>query len=177
MTHEELINEIKRLPLEQRMELLEAISRSAREEMRPRQLEFRALEDWLAANPLEAWRREQKKRPTYQVIGDHTGTTRTGVLYWLRGDYTPDEDNMKALADLMHVDWKQLMLRWTAWRLAQPEDTAVQASRAAEDASSARARAESVVTRLRGIAKPDGPLPTDEELKDDYVRYLAEKYS
>ncbi|MFN8474458.1 MAG: hypothetical protein U0822_19865 [Anaerolineae bacterium] len=30
--------------------------------------------------------------------------------------------------------------------------------------------------RLRGILKPDGPMPTDEELKDDYTRYLIEKY-
>ena len=31
--------------------------------------------------------------------------------------------------------------------------------------------------RLRGIIKPDGPMPTDEELKDDYTRYLIEKYT
>ena len=30
---------------------------------------------------------------------------------------------------------------------------------------------------LRGIAKPDGPLPSDEEIKEDYIRYLEEKYS
>ncbi|HYH84281.1 MAG TPA: hypothetical protein VEX60_02295 [Pyrinomonadaceae bacterium] len=35
----------------------------------------------------------------------------------------------------------------------------------------------SAVSRLRGIAKPDGPMPSDEELKEDYIRYLAEKYS
>jgi hypothetical protein len=35
----------------------------------------------------------------------------------------------------------------------------------------------SVVDRLWGIAKPDGPLPSDEELKQDYIRYLTEKYS
>jgi hypothetical protein len=75
MTHEELIKEIMQLPLERRMELLETISRSLREEMRPR---------------------EQK---------------------------------------------------------------------------------ESIVSRLRGIAKFDGPPPTDEEIKEDYTRYLTEKYS
>jgi hypothetical protein len=75
MTHEQLIKEIRQLPLEQRMELLEAISRSVREEMRPRE-------------------------------------TR-----------------------------------------------------------------ESIVRRLRGIAKPDGPPPSDEEIKEDYTRYLMEKYS
>lgn len=35
----------------------------------------------------------------------------------------------------------------------------------------------SIVNRLYGIAKPDGPMPSDEELKEDYVRYLTEKYS
>jgi hypothetical protein len=31
--------------------------------------------------------------------------------------------------------------------------------------------------RLRGMLKVEGPPPTDEELKDDYINYLAEKYS
>ena len=31
--------------------------------------------------------------------------------------------------------------------------------------------------RLRGMLQTDGPAPTDEELKDDYVKYLEEKYS
>ena len=75
MTHEQLIEEIRRLPLEQRMELLELISRSVREEVRP------------------------------------------------------------------------------------------------------RGRRDSIVSRLRGIAKPDGTPPTDEEIKEDYTRYLTEKYS
>jgi hypothetical protein len=35
----------------------------------------------------------------------------------------------------------------------------------------------SIVERLYGIAKPNGPMPSDEELKDDYIRYLSEKYS
>jgi hypothetical protein len=35
----------------------------------------------------------------------------------------------------------------------------------------------SIVERLYGIAKPDGPMPSDEELKEDYVNYLTEKYS
>ncbi len=35
----------------------------------------------------------------------------------------------------------------------------------------------SIVNQLYGIAKPDGPMPSDEELKEDYTRYLAEKYS
>ena len=35
----------------------------------------------------------------------------------------------------------------------------------------------SLVEKLRGLAKPDGPLPTDEEIKEDYIRYLTEKYS
>ncbi len=35
----------------------------------------------------------------------------------------------------------------------------------------------SLSQRLYGIAKPDGPIPSDEELKEDYIRYLTEKYS
>lgn len=35
----------------------------------------------------------------------------------------------------------------------------------------------SAVRRLSGIAKPDGPPPSDEEIKEDYTRYLTEKYS
>jgi hypothetical protein len=35
----------------------------------------------------------------------------------------------------------------------------------------------SIVDRLYGIAKPDSPTPSDEELKEDYIRYLTEKYS
>ncbi len=75
MTHEELVKEIMQLPVEQRMQLLETISRSIREEARPRQ------------------------------------------------------------------------------------------------------QGESIVSRLRGIAKFDGPVPTDEEIKEDYTHYLTEKYS
>ena len=30
---------------------------------------------------------------------------------------------------------------------------------------------------LRGMLKTDGPAPTDQELKEDYINYLAEKYS
>lgn len=31
--------------------------------------------------------------------------------------------------------------------------------------------------RLQGMLKTDAPPPTDEELKQDYIDYLAEKYS
>jgi hypothetical protein len=31
-------------------------------------------------------------------------------------------------------------------------------------------------SRLRGILKPDGPIPTDQEIKEDYIAYLVEKY-
>jgi hypothetical protein len=30
---------------------------------------------------------------------------------------------------------------------------------------------------MRGILKPTGPIPTDEEVKQDYINYLSEKYS
>lgn len=42
---------------------------------------------------------------------------------------------------------------------------------------SERERKMSAVRRLRGIAKFDGEPPSDEELKEEYVNYLTEKYS
>jgi hypothetical protein len=50
-------------------------------------------------------------------------------------------------------------------------------SRSVREEMRPRERRESAVRRLRGIAKPDGPLPSDEEIKEDYTRYLTEKYS
>ncbi|MGB9180960.1 MAG: hypothetical protein WCB68_17140 [Pyrinomonadaceae bacterium] len=40
-----------------------------------------------------------------------------------------------------------------------------------------RERRVAAVRRLRGIIKFDGPPPPEEELKEDYVNYLIEKYS
>ena len=31
-------------------------------------------------------------------------------------------------------------------------------------------------TLVRGMLKPEGPLPSDQELHDDYVEYLIRKY-
>jgi archaellum biogenesis ATPase FlaH len=40
-----------------------------------------------------------------------------------------------------------------------------------------RERKIAAVRRLRGVAKSEGEQPSDEELKEDYVNYLSEKYS
>jgi hypothetical protein len=50
-------------------------------------------------------------------------------------------------------------------------------SRSLREEMRPREQKESIVSRLRGIAKFDGPPPTDEEIKEDYTRYLTEKYS
>ena len=42
---------------------------------------------------------------------------------------------------------------------------------------SERERKIDAVRLLRGILKTEAPPPSDEELKEDYVDYLAEKYS
>lgn len=36
---------------------------------------------------------------------------------------------------------------------------------------------ESSLARVRGMLKPDGPLPSERELRDKYTDYLIEKYS
>ena len=48
---------------------------------------------------------------------------------------------------------------------------------ASATSESPRERKIAAVRRLRGIAKSEGEPPSDEELKEDYVNYLAEKYS
>ena len=45
------------------------------------------------------------------------------------------------------------------------------------DAQDERARKLAAVRRLRGALKPEGEPPSDEELKESYTNYLAEKYS
>ena len=45
------------------------------------------------------------------------------------------------------------------------------------DAAGERARRLDAVRRLRGIAKPDGLPPSDEEVKEIITDYLMEKYS
>ncbi len=42
---------------------------------------------------------------------------------------------------------------------------------------SERERKIAAIRQLRGILKPEGPPPSDEEWKEDYVNYLMEKYS
>lgn len=50
-------------------------------------------------------------------------------------------------------------------------------SRSVREEIQPREHRESAVRRLRGIGKPGGPPPSDEEVKEDYTRYLTEKYS
>ena len=50
-------------------------------------------------------------------------------------------------------------------------------SRSVREKLQTRQERTSISSRLYGIAKPDGPMPSDEELKEDYIRYLTEKYS
>lgn len=40
-----------------------------------------------------------------------------------------------------------------------------------------RAGSISSAKRVRGMLKPDGPLPSDDELKNDYTNYLIQKYT
>lgn len=50
-------------------------------------------------------------------------------------------------------------------------------SRSLQEETPSREDRIGIVERLRGIAKTDGPAPTDDDLKEDYIRYLTEKYS
>jgi hypothetical protein len=41
----------------------------------------------------------------------------------------------------------------------------------------AELEATSSLERVRGLLRPEGEMPTDEDLADDYTRYLIEKYT
>lgn len=64
-------------------------------------------------------------------------------------------------------------------KLPLPERLTVieQLTRGMRDELQAQQRKSVPVGELRGIAKPVGAPPTDEEIKEDYTRYLMEKYS
>ena len=63
-------------------------------------------------------------------------------------------------------------------RSVQDEQQAAEKTRSIEnqDQLSTEERL-AAVQRLFGILKRDGKAPTDEELKEEYANYLAEKYS
>lgn len=46
-----------------------------------------------------------------------------------------------------------------------------------EEQQKRRERRHAAINRLRGALKTDSPPPTDEEIREDYTNYLAEKYS
>lgn len=54
---------------------------------------------------------------------------------------------------------------------------AIARSLQAELVPSSQPEPASSLNRSLGILKPEGPMPTDEELKEDYINYLIEKYS
>ncbi len=61
--------------------------------------------------------------------------------------------------------------------LAEREAVVEEITRSIREEIQPQQKRVSIVDRLYGIAKPDGPIPSDEELKEDYIRYLTEKYS
>lgn len=50
-------------------------------------------------------------------------------------------------------------------------------TRSVRDEVAPPTRRGSSVNRVRGMIKPTGPLPSDDELKDAYTRHLIEKYT
>jgi hypothetical protein len=72
---------------------------------------------------------------------------------------------------------QQLLSEIVRLSLAERVELLEAITRSVREEIQPRAHRRGSVGRLRGIAKPDGPAPSDEELKEDYVNYLAEKYS
>lgn len=64
-------------------------------------------------------------------------------------------------------------------RLPQAEQQALLlwlVKRARIEAAPRSRRSAPPATLVRGMLKPEGPVPTDKELHDDYVEYLIRKY-
>jgi len=64
----------------------------------------------------------------------------------------------------------------TVLRGVEEEEVAISSGSSSESQGS---REEKIAAfhRLRGMLQTEGASPTDEELKDDYIKYLEEKYS
>jgi hypothetical protein len=45
-----------------------------------------------------------------------------------------------------------------------------------QESAALRPKPGSSLSRVLGMLKPDGPMPTDDELKEDYIKYLTGKY-
>jgi hypothetical protein len=71
---------------------------------------------------------------------------------------------------------ERILLVETIMRWMREEFTQLEIQDRAE-ARRRRLQAIPPASALRGIAKPKGPMPTDQEIKDDYINYLERKYS
>lgn len=80
----------------------------------------RNLEEWRALNPLAIWRISQQPVASLESVGDHTGTTRTSVLYWEKGQFWPRPSCMQALADMMQLPMPDLHGKWATWMAMRP---------------------------------------------------------
>ena len=130
MTHEELIREIRQLPLAQRKALLEAIVRSVQDEM-----------------------------PEWKVSEYEAGSIQS------------DADIYE---NLTLREAQQIAGMWTRKKEKQSQPHAQSTDKEALASIDERLAA---VQRLYGVLKRDGEAATDQELKEEYANYLAEKYS
>jgi hypothetical protein len=130
MTHEELIKEIRRLPLAKRKVLLEAIVRSVQDEA-----------------------------PELELSEEGT---------------EPIEDGVDVYDNLTLSEAQQIAGMWTRKKTNQSATHPHSADQQAFASVNERLAA---VQRLFGILKRDGEAPAEEELKEEYANYLAEKYS
>jgi transcriptional regulator with XRE-family HTH domain len=88
-------------------------------------MSFNTLDEWLAANPIYRWRASQtddgEVPVPMQVVADATGTTRTTVMFWERGDFTPKYPYLVKLAELLNYESADALYTiWQAWLDAKP---------------------------------------------------------
>jgi hypothetical protein len=108
----------------------------------------------------------------------------TSGTNWAALEAMSDEDiNYSDILPLTDAFFEKATLRISAHHAHQqvqidPVDRSTAAARPSVIVADRQSKTipQGTLADLRGIAKRDGPAPTDEELKDEYADYLIQKY-
>lgn len=79
----------------------------------------KALADWVDENPLREWRYAHRKR-TLNLIEATLNVRRQTIYNWEHGSHHPSDENLKALASLMGVRFRDLRRQWRQWEQRRP---------------------------------------------------------
>lgn len=76
-----------------------------------------AVKEWVARNPLRAWRLAQTPKVTILEAASLLGVGMSMVQMYERGAHKPGPDRAAAFAKVLGSDWSS---RWDDWLAAKP---------------------------------------------------------